>query len=112
MPPAPAIAATSSWDTARSGDESHTLLATATDRAGNVQTARTVAIVGNTPPTSRIVDAVVVGSSATFTFTGADNLVLRAADRPSGSQLPWVPNDLFDSLSGRYPGVPGPPFRR
>ena len=37
--------------------------------------------------------------------------VLTAARVPSGSQLPWIPNELFDSLSKRYPGVAGP-FRK
>jgi RHS repeat-associated protein len=37
--------------------------------------------------------------------------VMTAARVPSGSQLPWIPNELFDSLSKRYPSVAGP-FRK
>ena len=76
-PPAPALTADASWDTATVSDGMHILRANATDRAGNTRTVTRVVTVDNTPPDTTIVGgpAGETGeSTATFTFTGADNL--------------------------------------
>ena len=76
-PPAEAIAATASWDTAAVLDGVHTLAASATDSGQNTASVSRTVIVDNTPPDTQITGGpteVTTGSSATFTFAGVDNL--------------------------------------
>jgi sugar lactone lactonase YvrE len=73
-PPASAVVATSVWDTTGIADGSHTLSATATDRAGNGVTVQRVVLVDNRPPSVRITESRVAGITATVAFTGTDNL--------------------------------------
>jgi sugar lactone lactonase YvrE len=76
-PPAPAVEATASWATGDVQDGAHTLAAIATDRAGNSATMGRVVVVDNTAPDTEITagpsDAI-TQPSATFAFTGEDNL--------------------------------------
>ena len=77
QPPASAVTATASWNTATVPDGIHTLTASATDQAQNAGTASRTVIVDNTPPDTQISEGPVdaVGEpSTTFTFTGTDNL--------------------------------------
>jgi hypothetical protein len=77
QPPASPITATASWDTAGVADGIHTLTASVTDRAQNTGTASLTVIVDNTPPDTQITAGpadTITGSTATFTFTGADNV--------------------------------------
>jgi len=76
-PPAATVTATASWNTTGVVDGTHTLSAVATDRAGNRQSATRVVIVDNTPPDTQITggpSGEIQETSATFTFTGTDNL--------------------------------------
>ncbi len=76
-PPASALSATASWSTSTVADGTHTLTASATDRAGNTSAVQRLVIVDNTAPDTQITGGPtgpVTGSSATFTFTGSDNL--------------------------------------
>ncbi|MBI2207469.1 MAG: IPT/TIG domain-containing protein, partial [Candidatus Rokubacteria bacterium] len=76
-PPAPAITATASWATTGLGDGVHTLGASATDRAGNGQSANRTVIVDNTPPETAITggpEGELGVTTATFTFAGFDSL--------------------------------------
>lgn len=80
--PASNATVSASWLTTAVADGSHTLGVAATDRAGNTAFTRRVVIVDNTPPTAQITGGpvgTVQGTTALFTFTGADNLT--AADR-------------------------------
>jgi hypothetical protein len=74
--PAGAAVATAAWPTIGTADGGQTLSVTATDRAGNTATLNRAVIVDNTPPTTRITNApsTTTQPTATFTFTGADNL--------------------------------------
>ncbi len=76
-PPASPLTATATWNTLGLADGTHTLTATATDAAGNTNTATRTVIVDNTPPDTLITGGptgeINVGQ-ATFTFTGTDNL--------------------------------------
>jgi hypothetical protein len=86
-PPASAVTATASWNTATVPDGVHTLTASATDQAQNAGTASRTVIVDNTPPDTQITGGPVdtVGEpSATFTFTGTDNL-----SPPAGLAFAW-----------------------
>jgi RHS repeat-associated protein len=75
--PAPSATATATWLTTSVPDGTHTLGATATDRAGNSASISRVVIVDNTAPDTQItggpVGEINVGTAA-FTFTGTDNL--------------------------------------
>jgi hypothetical protein len=76
-PPAPAITATASWNTTGSPEGAQTLIAKATDQAGNTATAPRAVIVDNTPPDTQITagpSGAITDSFATFTVTGTDNL--------------------------------------
>jgi RHS repeat-associated protein len=76
-PPAAVVTATAAWDTSAAADGTHTLAAVGTDRAGNSQTVTRVVIVDNTPPQTLITggpSGEIGAPSATFTFTGTDNL--------------------------------------
>jgi PKD repeat protein/sugar lactone lactonase YvrE len=76
-PPAPSITTTATWNTAAVHDGTHTLTATATDRAGNNASATGSVIVDNTPPDTQITGgpaAQISTTTVTFTFTGIDNL--------------------------------------
>lgn len=76
-PPAPSVTTTATWNTAAVPDGTHTITATATDRAGNSASAARSVIVDNTPPDTQITDgpaAQISTTTATFTFTGTDNL--------------------------------------
>jgi hypothetical protein len=76
-PPAPAITASASWNTTGGPEGVQTLIAKATDQAGNLATATRAVIVDNTPPDTQITagpSGAITESFATFTVTGADNL--------------------------------------
>jgi hypothetical protein len=76
-PPAETIVATAAWNTASVSDGVHTLTAVATDAGQNTATASRAVIVDNTAPDTQIVGGpadTIPESSATFTFTGVDNL--------------------------------------
>lgn len=95
-PPAPSVTATATWTTTSVGDGAHTLRAAAADGAGNLATASGAAIVDNTPPDTRITQGpagATQGTTATFAFTGTDNLTLaehlQFAYRLDGG--PWSP---------------------
>ncbi len=75
--PAPAAAATATWNTATSADGTQALVATAVDRAGNSATVSQTAVVDNTAPDTRITGGptgTTQDTTVTFTFTGTDNL--------------------------------------
>jgi sugar lactone lactonase YvrE len=75
--PAPSVTAAAAWSTAALPDGAHTLVATATDRAGNAATVTRVVIVDNTPPETLIIegpDGVIGQSSVTFAFGASDSL--------------------------------------
>jgi hypothetical protein len=77
QPPAGTITATASWSTVSVPDGIHTLTAAATDQTQNTATASRTVIVDNTPPDTQIIGGpvdTVSGPSATFSFTGTDNL--------------------------------------
>ncbi len=76
-PPAATVDGAATWNTATFPDGTHTLAATATDQANNSATATRTVIVDNTPPSAQITDgpsSTTSGSTATFIFTGTDNL--------------------------------------
>ena len=76
--PAQPFLATLSLDTTPHADGPHTLRAVAQDRAGNSASTSQALIVDNTPPDTEITGGPVGATSlatATFTFTGSDNLV-------------------------------------
>jgi hypothetical protein len=76
-PPASSVTAAASWNTTSVVDGTHTLTASATDQGQNGGTASRSVIVDNTPPDTQISDGPpdpVTTPSATFTFTGTDNL--------------------------------------
>lgn len=78
-PPAPSVTATASWDTSSLGDGARTLSAAAADQAGNLASASGAVIVDNTPPDTQITEGpagAIPETTATFTFTGTDNLTL------------------------------------
>jgi hypothetical protein len=81
-PPAASVTATASWNTMTVPDGSHTLAATASDGAGNTGSASRVVIVDNTPPDTQITggpSGTTQDTTATFTFTGTDNLTPSAS---------------------------------
>lgn len=78
-PPAPSATAAAAWDTTAVADGSHTLGATAADRAGNGTGATRVVTVDNTPPETTITagpaeGAEVATAAVSLAFAGADNL--------------------------------------
>jgi len=85
--PAASATASAAWQTTAVADGSHTLGVAATDRAGNTAFAARAVIVDNTPPTAQLTGGpagTVQGTTATFTFTGADNLTA-----PDRLQFAW-----------------------
>jgi hypothetical protein len=82
--PAAAASASAVWDTARVADGTHTLTASASDRAGNVATATRLLIVDNTPPETDILPDDGDSPPYTFTFRGTDNLA-----PPESLQFAW-----------------------
>jgi sugar lactone lactonase YvrE len=75
--PAQPLTATVFLDTAAHPDGPHTLSATGQDRAGNSASASQAIIVDNTPPDTEITGGpggATSQTTATFTFTGSDNL--------------------------------------
>jgi sugar lactone lactonase YvrE len=75
--PASNVVTATTWDTIGVADGSHTLSASAVDRAGNVASAATIVTVDNTAPEVQIVSGpsgTVAARTATFTFAGSDNL--------------------------------------
>jgi hypothetical protein len=76
-PPASVITASTSWNTTGGPEGAQTLIAKATDQAGNTATATRPVIVDNTPPDTQITagpSGAISDSFATFTVTGTDNL--------------------------------------
>jgi hypothetical protein len=76
-PPASVITASASWNTTGGPEGAQTLIAKATDQAGNTATATRTVIVDNTPPDTQITAGPSGGigdSFATFTVTSTDNL--------------------------------------
>src|SRR2546430_9956249 len=81
-PPASSVTAAAAMTTTSLPDGAHTLRATATDRAGNSATPARVVIVDITPPTAQITNGPggpAQATTATLTFTGADNLTRLAS---------------------------------
>ena len=100
---APALPAASAmlvgaWDTTSVADGSHTLRASATDRAGNATASTRVAIVDNTPPRTRITGGPAgapTDATLTFAFTGTDNITT-----PGDLTFAWrVDGGLFTEFS-------------
>ncbi|MGH2626182.1 MAG: Ig-like domain-containing protein, partial [Anaerolineales bacterium] len=95
-PPAPSVTATATWTTTSLSDGAHTLGAAASDQAGNLASASGAVIVDNTPPDTQITQGpagAIQETTATFTFTGTDNLTL-AEHLQFASRLddgPWAP---------------------
>ncbi len=109
--PAPSATASVMWLTTAVADGSHTLGVAATDRAGNSAFTARVVIVDNTPPTVQIIGGptgTVQGTSAPFTFTGADNLTpvgsLQFAWRLDGGAWSAFALDTTATLTGLAPG--------
>ena len=76
-PPASTLVGTATWDTLGVGDGTHTLTVAATDRVGNQTTVSRGVVVDNAPPDTRTTDGPdgsIQGTTATFGFTGSDNL--------------------------------------
>lgn len=110
-PPASSVTATANWNTSGVPDGAQTLIATATDQAGNTAAATRAVIVDNTPPDTRITagpSGPITDTSATFAVTGTDNLApvprLQYAWRLDGG--PYSAFDLGTRilLSGLTPG--------
>ncbi len=82
-PPASSVTATAAWAPPPLADGVHTLTATATDRAGTSASATLPVIVDNTPPDTQITGGpsgvITATTTATFTFTGTDNLTPTAS---------------------------------
>ncbi len=77
--PATSVTAVASWNTTTFGDGTHTLGAAAADRTGNSAAVSGVVIVDNTPPDTQVTQGpagTIQEPTATFTFTGTDNLTL------------------------------------
>jgi hypothetical protein len=94
-PPAVSIVATAAWSTVDVPDGTHVVAAAVVDRAGNRTSLSRSVVVDNTPPDTEITagpTGAIPGSSATFTFTGRDNLTpsiaLQFAWRLDGG--PWT----------------------
>ncbi len=86
-PPAGSVTASASWNTGTAGDGPQTLVATATDRAGNPTTVSRLVTVDNSPPDTQITggpSGTISEPSATVTFTGTDNLTA-----PGSLQFAW-----------------------
>jgi len=109
--PAPGATATAMWLTSAMPDGSHTLGATATDRAGNSATTTRIVIVDNSPPATEITGGpggVAPVMPATFTFTGTDNLTpasgLQFAWRRDGGMWSAFTTEHSATLTGLAPG--------
>src|SRR5207249_796173 len=109
--PAPGATATAMWLTSAMPDGSHTLGATATDRAGNSATTTRIVIVDNSPPVTEITGGpggVAPVTPATFTFTGTDNLTpasgLQFAWRRDGGTWSAFTTEHSATLRGLAPG--------
>ena len=72
--PAPLATASAEWNSALGEDGIYTLVARATDRAGNVVSVTRTITVDNTPPQTDIAGPETTAGGARFTFTGRDNL--------------------------------------
>src|SRR5207302_916309 len=111
-PPASSVTAAAAMTTPSLPDGAHTLRATATDRAGNSATTARVVIVDNTPPTAQITNGPggpAQATTATLTFTGADNLT-RLASLQFAWRLdsgPWsaFSTDTTATLTALGPGT-------
>lgn len=82
VPPAPAVTATTSWDTSAAADGVQTLTAAATDESQNAATATRTVIIDNAPPDTLVTggpDGPVDGATASFSFGGSDNLTPSAS---------------------------------
>ncbi len=110
--PAPAAAASASWRTSEAPDGTHTLTASAADRAGNGATVSRVVIVDNTPPETEIgsgPSGPIAQPTTTFAFTGSDNLApaasLRFAWRLNGGLLSAFASETSVTLTDLGPGA-------
>lgn len=100
-PPAATVAAAATWGTLAIPDGAHTLAATAEDRAGNRASVSRIVLVDNTPPDTQITGGPqtdIRETTATFTFTGSDNLT-PAADLQFAWRLDDRPWSAFDSAT-------------
>jgi RHS repeat-associated protein len=111
-PPAISVTATASWDTTPFADGAHTLTATATDQAGGRVSATQGVIVDNAPPETEITGGPrgeVNEPTATFTFTGADNLTVQAslvfAGRLDGGDFTPFSSETTASFTGLAEGT-------
>jgi RHS repeat-associated protein len=97
-PPAPAVTATAAWNTTTTPDGAHTVSATATDGAGQSAMATRIVFVDNTPPATTVTSGPsgsIGGITATFTFTGTDNL-----SAPANLQFAWrLDGGMFSAFS-------------
>jgi hypothetical protein len=98
-----------SWNTRTLADGVHTLTAAATDLAGSTADATRTVIVDNTPPETLITDGASAGTTATFRFTGSDNLTpvagLTFAWRLDGGAYNSFAEATTASLSGLAAGA-------
>jgi RHS repeat-associated protein len=111
-PPAASVRATASLNTTPLPDGTHTLGATATDQTGNSASATRVVIVDNTPPDTQITSGPsgeISQTSATFAFTGSDNLTavanLQFAWRLDGGAFSAFSSSTTATLSGVTDGA-------
>jgi Glucodextranase, domain B/Bacterial Ig domain len=112
--PSPAsatVTGAASWSAATLGDGSHTLGASAGDRAGNSTAASRVVMVDNTAPDTSITDGpsgATQETAATLVFTGVDNLTavasLAFAWRLDGGPWSAFAPITSTSLTGLAPG--------
>lgn len=110
--PAPALSAAAGWDTTAVPDGAHTLAATAIDAAGNAAVTSRVVVVDNTPPDTEITSGPAAASaptSATFGFTGSDNVTAAAQLEfawrlDGGERSPFAPTAGV-TVSGLTPGM-------
>lgn len=110
--PAPSATANATWLTTSVADGTHTLGATATDRAGNSVSISRVVIVDNTAPDTQITAGPVgeINTDTTsFTFTGTDNLTpvanLQFAWRLDGGAFSAFSATTTASFSGLIEGT-------
>lgn len=109
-PPAEAVTASVAWNTLSLADGTHTLAASAGDRAGNVGAASRVVIVDNTPPETAIVTHPPgpVTPSAVFVVAGDDSLTprdkLEYAWRLNDGEFSTFAADTEISLAALTPG--------
>ena len=105
-PPAPLVVAVAGWASASGPDGVHTLVARATDRAGNVTSVTRTITVDNTPPTTEIAGPEGTIDGVRFTARGTDNLTppaeLQFAWRVDGGA--WSPFSAASTVT--VPGLP------